>query len=349
MTRFARLSPRQRRSGLAWALAATATVAALVFPQLFGDQTSLATKCLIYGLVVVTLNLLVGYGGQVSLGHAGLFAVGAYVVAVLGTHFQTMTNAGVPRAGLPVPIELLAAGAATAVVGFLLGLPTGRLRGHYLAIATLGFGLAVPQLALNLSAITNGSEGLTVPVPTIVVFDFDSPLSLYYLTLVVVALSLIAVLSLLGTRTGRSVMAMRDSEAAALAMGIDVRRTKIVLFVTSAFLCGVAGGLFAHFNGLVAPSDYSFSLSLFFFAAVIIGGLASIWGSMAGAVLLVVVQNYGAGSSGLTPALVGAAVVIVLLLLPGGLAALPRRLRQLWSRRRPHPVEAIAATAPGGE
>jgi len=336
------VGPRWRQGGLAGIV----LVLAVLLPQLFADQTSLVTKGLIYGLVAVALNLVMGYGGQVSLGHAGLLAIGAYVVAILDTHIQSMSTAGLPRAGLPVPIELLAAGMVTAVVGFFLGLPTGRLRGHYLAIATLGFGLAVPQLALNLSSVTNGSEGLPVPVPTILVFDFDTPLSLYYMTLAVVAVSLVAVASLLGTRTGRSFMAMRDSEAAALAMGINVHRTKVVLFVTSAFFCGIAGGLFAHLTALVAPSDYDFAISLFIFAAVIVGGLASIWGSMAGAMLLVLAQNYGASSRGLTPALIGGAVVIVLLVLPGGLAALPRRVLQVGSQRRGQPDALAAAATP---
>src|SRR5205814_7771347 len=177
--------------------------------------------------VAVTLNLLVGYGGQASLGHAGLLAVGSSTAAILANDFS-----------LPFPLELLAAAGTSAVVGLGLGLPTGRLRGHYLAIATLGFGLAVPQIANNLSNLTNGFEGLTVPAAALGGLTFATPVQFYYLVLVVVALSLLAIVSLLGTSTGRSVMAVRDSEVAALAMGINTRRTKVVLCTTSAFFCG---------------------------------------------------------------------------------------------------------------
>ena len=317
------------RTSLARSHAAAALVAgvAIVFPLVYGGQSylmSVATLILIYGLVAVTLNLLIGYGGQVSLGHAGLLAVGSYTAAILANDVA-----------LPFPLELVAAAVTTALVGLALGLPTGRLRGHYLAIATLGFGLAVPQIANNLSGLTNGFEGLTVPAAALGGLTFATPVQFYYLVLVVVALSLLAITSLLGTSTGRSFMAVRDSEAAALAMGINTRRTKVVLFTTSAFFCGLAGDLYAHQVGVVAPSNFPFALSLIFLAMVIVGGLASVWGSLAGALVLQIVQEVTSGLGGLSSALIGAAVVLVLLVTPEGLAALPRHLRRVTRGRRP--------------
>ena len=294
-------------------------VVALAFPLVAGNDSytmSIATEALIYGLAVVSLNLLVGFGGQISLGQAGLLGVGGYTAGVLATRVS----------GFPVPIEILAAGAVTALVGFVLGLPTGRLRGHYLAILTLGFGLAVPQIALNWSSLTQGRTGLVVPPPRIGNTEFASPGDLYYFTLVVLVLALLAIFSILASSTGRAFSAVRDSEAGAAAMGINVNRTKVVLFTTSAFFTGVAGDLYAHLQGIVSPDSFPLSLSLFFLAAVVVGGLASVSGSLAAAVLLAVVEAKTSGTSGWEPTIIGATVVVVLLITPGGIADLPRRV-----------------------
>lgn len=309
-------------------------VVAVVFPAFEGSDSFVmytATQALVYGLAVVTLNLLVGFGGQISLGQAGFLAVGGYTAAVLSTHVG----------GLPVPVELLAAGAATAVIGFVLGLPTGRLRGHYLAILTLGFGVAVPQIALNWTSLTQGRTGITVPPPRLGGTVFVSPSDLYYFTLIVLVLCLLAILSVLASSSGRAFAAVRDSETAAAAMGINVNVTKVVLFTTSAFFAGVAGDLSAHLQGLVSPDSFPFSLSLFFFAAVVVGGLASVWGSLAGAIVLAVIEAETSSSSGYEPVILGGAVVLLLLITPRGLADLSRRVGGAlgaWSRRRPSSV-----------
>jgi branched-chain amino acid transport system permease protein len=299
------------------AIAALAVVA-LVFPAFEGGDSfvmSVATQALAYGLAVIALNLLVGFGGQISLGHAGLLAIGGYTGALLATHLS----------GLPVPIEVLAAGAVTAVVGFLLGLPTGRLRGHYLAIATLGFGVAIPQIALNWTSLTHGRTGIVVPPPRIAGTVFPTPTDIYYFTLIVLVICLLAIFSILASSTGRAFASIRDSEPAAAAMGINVNATKVVLFTTSAFFAGVAGDLNAHVQGLVSPDSFPFSLSLFFFAAVVVGGLASVWGSLAGAILLAIIEAKTSGTSGYEPIILGGAVVVLLLIAPGGLAELSTR------------------------
>lgn len=297
---------------------ALVTVIAVVFPLVEGNDSFVmytATQALVYGLAVVSLNLLVGYGGQISLGQAGFLAVGAYTAALLGEHAPT----------LPVPVEILAAGAVTGLVGLLLGLPTGRLRGHYLAILTLGFGLAIPQLALNWSSVTGGRTGIVVQAPRIANTIFPSPTDIYYFALIVLVICLAAIFSILASSSGRAFAAVRDSEPAAAAMGINVTATKVVLFTVSAFFTGVAGDLSAHLQGLVSPDSFPFSLSLFFLAAVVVGGLASVWGSLAGAIVLAVVEAKTSGTSGLEPVLLGGAVVVLLLIAPGGLADLGRR------------------------
>lgn len=304
----------------------------LVVPLLFGNSMttmSLLTLMVIYSLIVVTLNLLVGFGGQVSIGHAGLLAVGAYGAAWLANHLA-----------VPLPLELLLAGAMSAIVGFVVGLPSGRLSGHYLVIVTLGFGLAIPQIALNATSITKGFTGLAIATTSLGPISMNSPKSLYYFVYVVVVICLIAILSFLSTKTGRSIMAVRDSEAAAKAMGINVARTKVILFTTSAFFVGIAGDLFARTEGLVQPADFPLSFSLFFLAAVIVGGLASVGGSIAGASLLTYVQVKTSSLGGLSEFMIGASVVVVLLLVPDGLAAIPRKLYSALTAKSKSGVDA---------
>jgi branched-chain amino acid transport system permease protein len=307
---------RARWVGLGWPLLALGVAAA--FPAVYGGDAaamSVATKCLIYAVAGASLNLLMGYGGQVSLGHAGFLAVGAYTAAIVATRFH-----------LPILLEILASGAVAAGVGFVLGLPTGRLHGLYLVILTLGFGVAVPQVALNWTSLTNGWAGIVMPAATVFGQDLTSQPTLYYYVLVVAGLSLLAMLSLVAARAGRIFMAVRDSEPAALAMGIDVWRAKVRAFTASAFFCGVAGDLLAHWSGLTAPTSFPFDLSLLLFAIVIVGGMASIWGTVAAAVLLVVVEDQAAAIGGLSTAIIGGLVVLTLLVAPEGLASLPRAL-----------------------
>lgn len=301
------------------ALAALVAVVAIGFPIAEGSDVSLmglATQTLAYGLVALSLNLLMGFGGQVSIGHGGFLAVGAYTTAILASRYS-----------LPFIVVLVLAGVVTAIVGLLLGLPAGRLRSHYLAVATLGFGVAIPQIALNLSGLTGGFTGIIVPAPTLGGITLNNPVPLYYLALILLVLSAAAMRSIVASPTGRRFMAVRDSEDTAPTMGINPGRTKVVLFTASAFFCGLAGYVFALNNAIVEPDSFPFSLSLFFFAAVIVGGLASMWGSLAAAALLVFVQQQSTSLGGWSETIVGAAVVLVLLVVPGGLAALPPMIR----------------------
>lgn len=291
-------------------------IAALFVPAVYGQNItmlSLFTQAAIYGLVVVSLNLLTGFGGLVSIGQAGFLAVGAYAAGYSTNHFH-----------LPLPLEILFAGAVAGLVGLVLGLPSGRLSGHYLVIVTLGFGLAVPQIALQASDLTNGFTGVTLSNTQIGPIVMNSPVAMYYFCFTVVAISIILILLTVSSRSGRAIMAVRDSEAAAAAMGVNVARTKVVLFTLSAFFTGVAGDLFAHFQGLINPEDFTLLLSLIFLAAVVVGGLGSIGGSLLGALVLVYIQQSSSSLGGYSELIIGAAVVVVLLVVPDGLASFPR-------------------------
>ncbi len=320
---------------VALALGAVAFAVAPIFVGSNVTTMGILTEAVIYSLVVVSLNLLVGFGGLVSIGQAGFLAIGAYAAGYSANHLH-----------LALPIELLLAGALAGIVGFVLGLPSGRLTGHYLVIVTLGFGLVVPQIALQATDITNGFTGLTISNTQFGPIVMNSTTAMYYFSFVVVAISIVLILSVLSSRTGRAIMAMRDSEAAALAMGIPVARTKVVLFVLSAFFCGIAGDLFAHFEGLVTPADFTLSLSLFFLAAVIVGGLGRVGGSILGALVLVYVQTRSASIGVYSEFIIGAAVVVVLMLFPDGLAAIPAVLAQRLHLTRVA-GEALDPSSPG--
>lgn len=322
------------------ALVVAVLVVAVGFPLVDGSHVTsmgLATEALTYGLVAVSLNLLMGFGGQISIGHGGLLAVGAYTSVIVATRYHP-----------PFIAVLAAAGVATGIVGFLLGLPAGRLRSHYLAVATLGFGVAVPQIALNLGSLTGGFSGLIMPSQKLGSISLASPVPLYYLALGLLLIAMAAVSSLLSSPTGRRFMAIRDSEDTAPAMGINARMTKLVLFSLSSFFCGLAGYVFALNNSIVEPNSFSFSLSLFFFAAVVVGGLASTWGPVLGAAVLVVIQQESVSLGGLSEALLGAAVVLVLVALPGGLAALPERVYRMFRGRGGGPPPVAASVGPVG-
>jgi branched-chain amino acid transport system permease protein len=245
---------------------------------------------LIYAIVAVGLNLLIGYAGQFSLGHAGFLAVGAYASAILTQRFGWHFLAG-----------LLAAGLLTALIGFLLGLPALRLSGPYLAVVTLGFGLAVPQLVVYFGELTGGTAGLrelpyaALPVwfdgRTLYTYELRSEGELYYLVLAVLAgLSLFAA-RLVDSHTGRAFVAIRDSEHAAVAMGVSLTRYKTAAFALSAFYAGVAGSLYAHLIRFLAPESFTLFLSIEFLAMIVIGGLGSVRGALLGALLFVGLQE----------------------------------------------------------
>jgi branched-chain amino acid transport system permease protein len=274
----------------------------------------LATLILVNGIVAMGLNLLSGYTNQLSFGHAGFLAIGAYVTALLGIH----------ASGVPVPLALLGAGLATALVGLALGIPCLRLEGLYLAMATLAFGFVVVEAILGLDAITRGNDGLKVPVARLGPWALGSEWARYYLVLVVTALMAGSALNLVRTRTGRAFLAIRESEIAARASGIDVARYKTVAFVVSAFYTGVAGGLFAFVVGFLSPDAFDVFLSVDFLVMVIVGGLGSVPGSLVGAAVVTVLHDSLAAFQNYRPLLFGAIMVACMLFMPGGIAGAVR-------------------------
>ncbi len=225
-------------------------------------------------IVVIGLNLLVGYTGQISLGHAGFFAIGSYGTIVLMTKLH-----------LPFLMALPAAALIAAAFGFLLGLPALRLEGPYLTIATLGFGLTITQV-IGRWDYFGGRQGLHAPELSIGFWHLNSDKDFYYLLMIITILMAVAARNLIKTRVGRAFIAIRDADIAAETMGVNLLFYKTLSFAISAFYAGIAGGLFAFVLRFIEPEVFTLLMSIMFLAMVVVGGLGSIMGSIAGACLL---------------------------------------------------------------
>lgn len=278
---------------------------------------------MIYVIVALGLNILTGYTGQISIGHAGFMAIGAYASAIF-----------TGRLGLPFLLAMPLAALVAALIGFGLGVPALRLHGHYLAIATLGFGVAVSQLSAVWEGLTGGYQGMKVPVASTLGFRFNTDLRFYYLALVVTWALVVAAQNLLRSRPGRALMAVRDSEVAAQAMGISLAKYKTASFAISAFYAGVAGSLYAHLVKFVSPFDFNLGVSLTLLAAIVVGGLGSVPGSVLGAVFMTLLPHAFSRVKNLPLVLTGVALILVVLFLPHGLVSLTWRARQAVSSIR---------------
>ena len=308
-------------------------VVCLVVP-LFLSSYMVYIMCLlaIYAIVAVGLNILMGYAGQISVGHTGFFAIGAYTsgIAMLSL-------------GLPFWIALPLAGLVSGGIGFLLGVPALRLSGFYLAVATLGFGITVPLVILNTESISGGHMGLNPPRPTLFGFTFSTDLSYYYLTFAIMVLLIAVACWLLRTKAGRAWVALRDSETAAQAMGINLASYKTLAFAVSGFYTGIAGSLNGHLITSIHPEGYTFTQSIQFLTFIVVGGMASIPGSIMGAVFLTVAQQIMSfGFPGLEsrfkdlPAILyGFVLIVCIMFLPGGLVGVVEKARDMvWQTRR---------------
>lgn len=304
------------------------------------DNTRLTTLAA-YVCVVAGLTTLTGLNGQVSLGHGALVAVGAYTVALLQRHWR---GQGV-RGQWVLPTSLVAAVLVTAALGALVGAAAARLRGPYLAGATLSLGIALPTLAVVLPDQLGGEQGLPIPVERVPKGWRDTVSTQRWQALIALlaALLLLALLAnLTRSRVGRGWRAVRDDEVAARLSGLDVPRVQVQAFVVSAGCAGLAGGLFGGVvYGKALPSSFDFQLSFYLLAAIVLGGLGSLAGAVWGAALLVLLPSYAdslAGSIATSPAVAeklrgnlslavfGLVLIVVMLLAPGGIQGVLRRL-----------------------
>jgi branched-chain amino acid transport system permease protein len=247
----------------------------IVFPFLAPNYyVYMANYMAIHIIITIGLNILVGYTGQISLGHAGFFAIGAYFTVLSMTHLH-----------LPFFVALILAAFIAAFFGFVLGLPALRLEGPYLAIATLGFGMAITQV-IGRWQVFGGRMGLETPPLTLFTYVLESDRQRYFLIVAITFLMIMAARNLMKTKVGRAFIAIRDSDIAAETMGVNLVYYKTLAFAVSAFYAGVAGGLFAFLLGFINPSTFNFILSIYFLAFVIVGGLGSIFGSIMGGIVM---------------------------------------------------------------
>jgi branched-chain amino acid transport system permease protein len=276
----------------------------------------LASLILVNSVVAIGLNLLSGYTNMLSFGHAGFLAIGAYTAALLTIHAPA----------LPVLLTLGAAGVLTAAVGLAFGVPCLRLSGLYLAMATLAFGFVIAELILSLDWLTRGADGLRVPAARLGGWPLATDTARYYLVAAVTVVLVAAAVNMARTRTGRALLAIRESEIAAQASGVPVARYKTLAFGVSAFYTGVAGGLFAFVVGFLSPDAFDVFLSVDFIVMIIIGGLGSVPGSIVGAAVVTVLHDSLAAFQNYRPLIFGALLVACMLFMPGGITSAARAL-----------------------
>ncbi|MFH1097441.1 MAG: branched-chain amino acid ABC transporter permease [Candidatus Desantisbacteria bacterium] len=235
----------------------------------------------IYIILAMSLNLAMGYAGLANFGHAAFYGIGAYSSALLSINL-----------GLSFWITIFVSGFFTCIIGLILSLSAIRLRGDYLALATLGFGIIVHNILLNWTSLTRGPLGIPgIPRPVFFELKFNSPLSVCILVAFFVLISYIIFRRLLSAPFGRILKALKQDEIATLSIGKNVQSYKIVALVTSAFFAGIAGSLYAHYITFIDPSSFTIMESMLIISMIIVGGLGSIHGSILGAAILILLPE----------------------------------------------------------
>ncbi len=263
----------------------------------------------IHTLLALALNLLMGYAGQISLGHAAFYGIGAYTTAVL-----TATYGASPWAALPCAL------AAAALVALVVGYPTLQLTGYYLGMGTLGFGMIVFICIREWSSVTGGASGFVgIPPLSVGGFSLDSPQRYFFLVWGVVIAGFFMSARLMDSRIGRALSALHDSEAAAGAVGIHTSRLKLQVFVLSAVISALAGFLYAHMLSFISPESFNFMVSVKLVTMVVIGGMASIWGALLGASLLTLLPEVLHAFADYEMVVYGAILILVMIFMPQGL------------------------------
>ncbi|MEW6690428.1 MAG: branched-chain amino acid ABC transporter permease [Pseudomonadota bacterium] len=294
--------PSASRRGLA-ALAVLIAALPLALPNNYTYEVAILVG--LNAVVCVGLNLLIGYAGQISLGHAGFFGLGAYGSAILAARY-----------GWPTPLSLAAAVAMVALLAWAIGRPILRLRGHYLAMATLGFGIIVAIVLATEDRLTGGPDGM--PVPPLALFGtaIAGEKTWYWLVGTLLVAAVWAAENLIASPRGR---ALHGSETAAGALGIDAARHKLAIFVVSAMFAALAGALTAHYAGFITPAKASFLHSIELVTMVVFGGMASTYGAVVGAAALTTLPQLLTVFKEYEMVLLGAVMMLTMIFMPQGL------------------------------
>jgi branched-chain amino acid transport system permease protein len=283
---------------------------------------SLANVALINVILIASLNLLMGFGGQISLGHAGFFGLGAYASGIINVKLGLSPWFGLPVAALVASLAAL-----------LIGIPALRLRGLYLSMATLGFNAILVVMFNRLIDLTGGPNGLLGVRPfSFAGISLNSEARAFPLVWLVSLLVMVAILNLLRSRTGRALRAVATNELGADAIGIDSFNTKLLFFVVTAGMAGIAGSLYVHINQYASPETFDISAAILLVVMVALGGSGTYWGPVTGALILTVVPQVLLDYEDAELMLFGLGMLIVLILFPGGLARVPEALRRRFAK-----------------
>lgn len=284
---------------------------AVALPFLFPDKYTIriATVILLYVMITLSLNLMVGYLGQMSFGHAAFYGIGAYTAAILTTTYD-----------VPFLVAFMAAAIISGLFGLLLGLPVLKLKGYYFTIITMVFCEIIRVVELNWMSLTRGPLGImAIPKPEIFGFVFKTPVRLYFFILVMVILSAWVVHRLMNSRIGYAILAIRDDELAAEAMGIPVFKFKMVVFIISSMMVGLAGAFYASYTSYIDPSSFAASQSNNMLVMVIFGGLGNTVGSFIGAICLTLLPELLRGLAQYRQLIYGVLLVVLMMVKPQGL------------------------------
>lgn len=296
-------------------------VAVAVFPRLTTNHYVLLVGALIglYSMITLGLCLLLGYAGQVSLGHAAFYGLGAYTSAILTT-----------KAGVNPWLAMVAGVAITSTIAYLIGRPTLRLHGHYLAMATLGFGMIVQIVFHEWRGLTGGFGGIpAIPRLEIGSLVIKGDVLNFYLIWAFTIATLALSVNIVNSRVGRAMRAIHDSEVAASACGVDVSRYKVKVFVLSAAFASVAGSLYAHYITFISPDPFGLAFSVAVLVMVIVGGVRNIWGALLGAALMTAMGQQIEKTEALkhlNVAVYGLMLILFVIFMPNGLADVLRRV-----------------------
>jgi branched-chain amino acid transport system permease protein len=303
---------------------------------LFAGKYIIFVACLCGVSVIgaLGLNILTGYTGLISLGHAAFMGIGAYTAAILASQF-----------GWPFAVTLPLAGIAAAIAGIVVGVPTLRLKGLYLVVTTLAFQFIVEHVIYHWESMTQSDKGIKLPAAAFMGWEMNSYESFYYVILVFAVLAALFTKNIAMSHTGRAFVAIRDRDIAAEIIGINLAKYKILSFVISSFIAGIAGALYAYLVGLIGPDHFTFNQSILYVAMIIVGGMGTVLGSIIGAIFMVLLPEalnaisgplasaypiFAPRIGGVSVTAYGLVIILFLLFEPDGLFGIWLRLKRYW-------------------
>ncbi|EKN67300.1 branched-chain amino acid ABC transporter permease [Schinkia azotoformans] len=291
----------------------------------------------IYAIVTVGLSLLIGYAGQISLGHAAFFGIGAYASAILsGTHQMSPW------------LAMLIGMVATFILAYIIGIPILKLKGHFLALATIGINIIVYILLLGLNNITGGAAGFVgIPILTLFGFSLNDKLFFYFFVWIVAFLIIILSTNIVRSHVGRLLRSIHDSEIATETLGVQVSKYKVAIFALSAAFASIAGSIYAHYITFISPPTFYITKSILFLIMVMVGGASSVWGAVLGTAIIMflnelirfVGHTYFGISGEVEIVVYGLIIILIMMYLPKGLLPLFSQIFQ--KKRKNEPIPAI--------